>query len=203
MMGRSPETRAELIRRKLVYSYEAGLMDDFCALLDEAQATGALLLLSTTATPEPTSVTPGSSSATLSPAEGSSPAAAPVTPDPSSVTPELPSVTLSPAEGSPRHRNEDIALILSVIPGLGNAYVGDWKNAGKNFLLGSGAIALGVGAYLSGLYIAAFAGGGMLLYSVLPKSTDQAVREAGEYNARALRDFYAPLYETLSRGLRP
>lgn len=152
MMGRSPESRAALMRLKLVYSYEAGLMDDFRSLLDEAQATGLL------------------------------------------------EVTLP--SGKPRRRSEDAALILSVIPGLGNAWAGDWGNASMNFLLGTEALAIGAGAFLSGLYISAFAGGGMLLYTILPRSTDQAVKAAADFNARAIRDWYAPLYAALSAEIR-
>ena len=137
--GLSEEQRAELLRRKLIYSWEAGLMDDFQGLLEETAA----------------------------------------------------------VEGKPRHRSEDLAMILSVLPGAGLAYAGEWADAGKYFLAGSASIALGVGAFLSGLYASAFLGGGMLLYTILPASTDKAIKAAADFNSRSLKEFYRPIYEAL------
>ena len=137
--GLSEEQRAELLRRKLIYSWEAGLMDDFQGLLEEAPA----------------------------------------------------------IEGKLRHRSEDLAMILSVLPGAGLAYAGEWAGAGKYFLAGSASIALGVGAFLSGLYVSSFLGGGMLLYTILPSSTEKAVRTVSEYNDSQLLGYYSRIIEKL------
>lgn len=154
--GLSEDQRAELLRRKLAYSWEAGLMDDFQVLLQEAQADNPALLGGSSETPN--------------------------------------SVALS---GKPRHRSTDAAMLLSIIPGAGLAYAGDWPNAGKYFLFQSGSIALGVGAYLSGLYVSAFLGGGMLLYTTMMPATAKAVEAATEFNSRSLKAYYAPVYEAL------
>lgn len=145
--GISPEQRAELIRLKLKYSYEAGMIEDFTGLLEDAYVSGAL----------------------------------------EEVTPE----------GRPRHRSESAAFILSAFPGAGLAYVGDWKNAGKHFLLNGAVIALGVGTFTSGLYLATFLGGGMLLYHTLPVSSALAESAAAKFNSQALLDYYRPVYDAL------
>lgn len=103
-------------------------------------------------------------------------------------------------EGNPRHKSEDAAMLLSVIPGAGLAYAGDYAAAGKYFLINGSIIALGVGTFLSGLYTATFLGGGMLLYANLPKSTDLAVRAAANRNISFLKDFYAPVYGALKQS---
>ena len=145
--GLSADGRAELLRRKMVYLYSAGRMDEFCGMMDEAAEYGL-----------------------------------------------LDDVSL---EGRPARRSENAALILSVIPGAGLAYAGEWGDAIKYFLVDGSIIALGVGAFTSGLYAATFLGGGMLLYSTLPRSTEMAVEAAAAYNSRALQEYYAPLYESL------
>lgn len=139
--------RTELLRRKMIYLYSAGRMDEFCGLLDEAAEYGL-----------PVSVG---------------------------------------LQGKPRHRSEGAALVLSAFPGAGLAYTGDWKNAAKYFFLDGAIIALGVGAFTSKLYISAFLGGGMLLSSSLPRSTEMAVEAASAYNSRALQEYYAPVMEAL------
>lgn len=135
--GLSEEQRAELARRKLICTWEAGLMDEFRALLEE---TGLERDVS-----EPL-----------------------------------------------RHRSGDIAMLLSVIPGAGLAYAGNWGAAGKCFAAGAASITLGVGAFLSGLYLSAFLGGGMLLYTIIPASTSRAVSETEAFNLEALREYYRP-----------
>jgi len=145
--GLSADERADLLRRKMIYLYSDGRMDEFCGMLDEAAQYGLL--------------------------DGVS------------------------LEGRPGHRSENAALILSVLPGAGLAYAGDWGNAIKYFLVDGSIIALGVGAFSSGLYAATFMGGGMLLYTTLPRSTEMAVEAASAYNSRALKEYYAPLYESL------
>ena len=152
--GLSEGQREELLRRKLLYSWEAGLMDDFQVLLQEAQADN----------PGPTALSTAFST------------------------------TLS---GKPRHRSTDAAMLLSIIPGAGLAYAGDWANAGKYLVLQGGSIALGVGAYLSGLYVSAFLGGGILLYTTMLPATAKAVEAATEFNSRSLKAYYAPVYEAL------
>ena len=138
--GLSEDQRAELLRRKLIYSWEAGLVDDFKVLLEEAGKT---------------------------------------------------------VSGKPRHRSTDAAMLLSIIPGAGLAYAGDWSSAGKTFLAGAGSIALGIGAFVSGLYLSAFLGGGMLLYTILPSSTEKAVRTISEYNDSQLLGYYSRIIEKL------
>lgn len=96
-----------------------------------------------------------------------------------------------------RRKNPDVAMLLSILPGLGNAYAGDYANAGKYFLAEGAIIATGVGAFLSGLYISAFAGGGMLLYSTLPVSTSKALTATTAWNNKALKDYYAPVYKII------
>ncbi|MBP5689825.1 MAG: hypothetical protein J6W74_02810 [Bacteroidales bacterium] len=100
-------------------------------------------------------------------------------------------------EGKPRHRSESAAFILSAFPGAGLAYAGDWKNAGRQFLLSGSIIALGVGAFASGLYLATFLGGGILLYHTLPPSSTLAEKASAEFNAKALQDYYFPVYDAL------
>ena len=151
--GLSEGQRAELLRRKLIYSWEAGLADDFKVLLEEAAAE----------------------------AGGIDQAAA----------------TASNLSGKPRHRSPDAAMLLSIIPGAGLAYAGDWASAGKTFLAGATSIALGVGAFASGLYVSAFLGGGMLLYTILPPSTEKAVRTVSEYNDSQLLGYYSRIIEKL------
>ena len=163
--GLSEDQRAELIRRKLIYSWEAGLMDDFQVLLEEAMAEGAL-------------------EGPADQAAAKSGATAPI-------------ATIPALSGKPRHRSTDAAMLLSIIPGAGLAYAGDWANAGKYFLLQGGSIALGAGAYISGLYVSAFLGGGMLLYTTLMPATAKAAQAATEFNSRSLKAYYAPVYEAL------
>lgn len=151
--GLSEDQRAELLRRKLVYSWEAGLADDFMVLLEEAAAEAG-----------------GTDQAVAS---------------------------ASNLSGKPRHRSPDAAMLLSIIPGVGLAYAGDWASAGKTFLAGAGSIALGVGAFASGLYLSAFLGGGMLLYTILPSSTEKAVRTVSEYNDSQLLGYYSQIIEKL------
>ena len=100
--------------------------------------------------------------------------------------------------GSAPRKSEDAAMLLSILPGVGNAYAGDWRNAAKYLLLNSSIIFLGAGAFASGLYVSTFLGGGMLLYTTLPASTDKAVRAVREGNVRSLKNHYAPVYEALS-----
>ncbi|MBQ3711458.1 MAG: hypothetical protein II891_03570 [Bacteroidales bacterium] len=138
--GLSEDQRAELLRRKLIYSWEAGKLDDFKVLLEEAGKT---------------------------------------------------------VSGKPRHRSTDAAMLLSIIPGAGLAYAGDWASAGRTFLAGAGSIALGVGAFASGLYVSAFLGGGILLYTTLPAATAKAIEAANEFNVRSLKEFYTPIYNAL------
>lgn len=155
--GLSEDQRAELLRRKLIYSWEAGLADDFMVLLEEAIAMA------------------------MAPATALSHAVA----------------TASNISGKPRHRSPDAAVLLSIIPGAGLAYAGDWASAGKTFLAGATSIALGVGAFASGLYLSAFLGGGMLLYTILPSSTEKAVRTVSEYNDTQLLQHYSKIIEKL------
>ena len=162
--GLSEDQRAELLRRKLIYSWEAGLMDDFQVLLEEARAEGALEGTAANSALESTAAN---------------------------------SATEAALSGKPRHRSTDAAMLLSIIPGAGLAYAGDWANAGKYFLLQGGSIALGAGAYLSGLYVSAFLGGGMLLYTTLMPATAKATQAATEFNSRSLKAYYAPVYEAL------
>ena len=162
--GLSEEQRAELLRRKLIYSWEAGLADDFKVLLEEAAAEAGGI----------------DQAAALSWAVA----------------------TASNLSGKPRHRSPDAAMLLSVIPGGGLAHAGDWAAAGKYFAAGIATVALGTGAFISGLYVTAFLGGGMLLYAILPPSTDRAVKGAASFNDRALKEYYIPVYEGLkSRNL--
>lgn len=166
--GLSEDQRADLLRRKLIYSWEAGLMDDFQVLLEEARTEGAL---------EGTAANSATEAAISDKPRHRSTDAA--------------------LSGKPRHRSTDAAMLLSIIPGVGLAYAGDWANAGKYFLLQGGSIAMGAGAYLSGLYVSAFLGGGMLLYSTLMPATAKAVEAATEFNSRSLKAYYAPVYEAL------
>lgn len=104
--------------------------------------------------------------------------------------------------GKPRHKSEDAAMLLSLIPGAGLAYAGDYLQAGKYFLLNSSILALGTGAFLSGLYISTFVGGGMLLHATLPKSTDLAVSAVSRRNAAYIKEYYAPVYEAIKQSLK-
>lgn len=97
-------------------------------------------------------------------------------------------------------KSEDWAMILSVLPGVGNAYSADWANAARYFFTEGAIIALGVGAFSSGLYLSTFMGGGMLLYKTLPQSTSLAVNACKAYNAEQLRIFYEPVYNSLSQA---
>lgn len=176
--GLSEEQRAELLRRKLIYSWEAGLADDFKVLLEEAAAEA------------------GGIDQAAAPDEAIAPAMAPATALSWAVA------TASNLSGKPRHRSPDAAMLLSVIPGGGLAHAGDWAAAGKYFAAGIATVALGTGAFISGLYVTAFLGGGMLLYAILPPSTDRAVKGAASFNDRALKEYYIPVYEGLkSRNL--
>lgn len=185
--GLSEDQRAELLRRKLIYSWEAGLADDFMVLLEEAAAFE----------PAETSALVQGSSATTALAQAAAPdeaiamAMAPATALSHAVA------TASNISGKPRHRSPDAAMLLSIIPGAGLAYAGDWASAGKTFLAGAGSIALGVGAFASGLYLSAFLGGGMLLYTILPPSTEKAVRTVSEYNDTQLLQHYSKIIEKL------
>ena len=176
--GLSEDQRAELLRRKLIYSWEAGKLDDFQVLLEEAAASD-----------------PAEASAlaqAAAPDEAIAPAMAPATALSHAVA------TASNLSGKPRHRSTDAALLLSIIPGAGLAYAGDWASAGKTFLAGATSIALGVGAFASGLYVSAFLGGGMLLYTILPPSTENAVRTVSEYNDSQLLGYYSGIIEKLN-----
>lgn len=147
--GLDEDAQRTLICRKLIAAYDAGLMEEFRALLVESSATGLI--------------------------------------DTDSMLPS----------GKPRRLSEDAAMLLSIIPGAGHAYAGDMAGAGKYFLLNSSIIALGTGAFLSGLYAAAFLGGGLLLYATLPRSTEQAVSRVAERNRSFLKDYYSPVYGEL------
>ena len=171
--GLSEDQRAELLRRKLIYSWEAGLADDFMVLLEEA------------------AVEAGGIDQAASPDEAIAMAMAPATALSHAVA------TASNISGKPRHRSPDAAVLLSIIPGAGLAYAGDWASAGKTFLAGATSIALGVGAFASGLYLSAFLGGGMLLYTILPSSTEKAVRTVSEYNDTQLLQHYSKIIEKL------
>lgn len=144
--GLSMQRRAELGRRKLLAAYDAGMMEEFTALLAE------------TGFPVP--------------------------------------------EAKIRRKNEDAAMLLSLIPGAGLAYTGEWPEAGKYFLINGSIIALGAGAFVSGLYAAAFIGGGMLLHRYLPKSTSLAISAAAARNESLLKNYYAPLYEEIKLSLK-
>ena len=171
--GLSEDQRAELLRRKLIYSWEAGLADDFMVLLEEAAAEE------------------GGIDQAAAPDEAIAPAMAPATALSHAVA------TASNLSGKPRHRSPDAAMLLSIIPGAGLAYAGDWASAGKTFLAGATSIALGVGAFASGLYVSAFLGGGILLYTILPSSTEKAVRTVSEYNDSQLLGYYSRIIEKL------
>ena len=172
--GLSEGQRAELLRRKLIYSWEAGLADDFMVLLEEAAAEE------------------GGIDQAAAPDEAIAPAMAPATALSHAVA------TTSNLSGKPRHRSPDADMLLSIIPGAGLAYAGDWASAGKTFLAGATSIALGVGAFASGLYVSAFLGGGMLLYTILPSSTEKAVRTVSEYNDSQLLGYYSGIIEKLN-----
>jgi len=175
--GLSEDQRADLLRCKLIYSWEAGELDDFQVLLEEAAASD-----------------PAEASAlaqAAAPDEAIAPAMAPATALSHAVA------TTSNLSGKPRHRSTDAAMLLSIIPGAGLAYAGDWASAGKTFLAGASSIALGVGAFASGLYVSAFLGGGMLLYTILPSSTEKAVRTVSEYNDTQLLQHYSKIIEKL------
>lgn len=152
--GLDEDLQRRLMCLKLTAAYEAGMIDEFQALLDEASATGLL--------------------------------------DTGSMLPS----------GKPRKLNEYAAQFLSLIPGAGHAYVGDWPNAGKYFLLNGSVLALGTGAFLSGLYISTFLGGGMLLHATLLKSTDLAVGSVSARNEEFLKEYYSPVYEEIKLSLR-
>lgn len=185
--GLSEDQRAELLRRKLIYSWEAGLADDFMVLLEEAAAFE----------PAETSALVQGSSATTALAQAAAPdeAIAPAMAPAAALSHAV--ATASNLSGKPRHRSPDAAMLMSIIPGAGLAYAGDWASAGKTFLAGAGSIALGVGAFASGLYVSAFLGGGMLLYTILPPSTEKAVRTVSEYNDSQLLGYYSRIIEKL------
>lgn len=185
--GLSEDQRAELLRRKLIYSWEAGLADDFMVLLEEAAAFE----------PAETSALVQGSSATTALAQAAAPdeAIAPAMAPAAALSHAV--ATASNLSEKPRHRSTDAAMLLSIIPGAGLAYAGDWASAGKTFLAGATSIALGVGAFASGLYVSAFLGGGMLLYTILPPSTEKAVRTVSEYNDSQLLGYYSRIIEKL------
>lgn len=103
-------------------------------------------------------------------------------------------------EGRPRKKSGDAAMLLSILPGAGFAYSGQWPAAGKDFLVEGSILALGAGCIASGLYLAAFLGGGMLLYEALPRSTEKAIRAASSYNAARIKEFYLPVFESLKQS---
>ena len=88
-------------------------------------------------------------------------------------------------------------MILSIVPGLGSAYAGDWPNAGKYFLINGGVIALGVAAFTTGLPIAGILGGGMILSKTLPESTSIAIDGVTRWNTHRALDAYTPYIHSL------
>ena len=84
----------------------------------------------------------------------------------------------------------------------GAADAGQWPAAGKYFLINSSILALGAGAFISGLYAATFIGGGLLLYASLPRSTDLAIKAVSDRNTAFLKDYYKPQYEAVKLSLR-
>lgn len=144
--GLTESASEKLLRLKMTSAYEAGMMDEFVALMGEAG--------------------------------------------------------MQAPSGKPRHKSEDAAMLLSVIPGAGLAYAGDWSQASKYFLINSSIVALGVGAFFSKVYAATFIGGGMLLHATLPKSTDAAVSATASRNVEYLKEYYAPLYEEIKLFLK-
>lgn len=149
--GLDESARDELLRRKLQLSYEAGDIESFESLLDEASQTGVI--------------------------------------DTENIF----------SSGKTHKKSEDAAMLLSILPGAGLAYAGQWPAAGKYFLLQSSILALGTGCFVSGLYAAAFIGGGILLYETLPISTELAIRAASSYNATLKKQYYAPVYEAVKQ----
>ena len=146
--GKDVGMRWDLLRKKMICAWEAGMMDDFCAMLDEACAEG---------------------------------------------------IVSSPApSGKLRRRNPNAAMLMSVIPGLGHAYSGEWEKAGRNFLVECGILSAMSFAFWSGLPLTAILGGGILLYETLPAITADAIACAGIYNDKARKEFFTPIYMELS-----
>ena len=106
------------------------------------------------------------------------------------------------ASQKPARRSEGAAMLLSLIPGAGNAYAGDFGRAAGYFAAEGAAIAAGIAAFSAGLYLGAFLGAGMLLYSTMPKSTAEAVQSTEKHNQSKLGAYYAPIFEMLCSPTR-
>lgn len=86
-----------------------------------------------------------------------------------------------------RYRNEDVALLLSVLPGFGHFYAGKPLQGLGHLALNGAVIAAGVASFCSGLYVCAFLGGGMVLARTHPMNSASAVKAVADHNAEVQR----------------
>ncbi len=86
-----------------------------------------------------------------------------------------------------KSRSEDVALLLSAVPGFGHFYAGKPVQGIGHLALNGAVIAAGIASFCSGLYVCAFLGGGMVLARTHTGNSASAVKAVAEYNSEVLR----------------
>lgn len=99
-----------------------------------------------------------------------------------------------------RLRNEDAALLLSAVPGLGHLYAGKPVQGIGHLALNGAVIAAGVASFCSGLYVCAFLGGGMVLAKTHSQNSASAVKAVAEHNREALRNRCVSMLDIVLRS---
>ncbi len=82
---------------------------------------------------------------------------------------------------TPRLKKESLGWLLSLVPGLGHAYAGEYGLAAVAFLMNAAALGFGVWQVYEGCYITAWLGGAGLLSVTYPgamRSAEYGVRKA-------------------------
>ena len=99
-----------------------------------------------------------------------------------------------------RLRNEDAALIMSAIPGLGHLYAGKPLQGLGHLALNGAVIAAGVASFCSGLYVCAFLGGGMILARTHSQNSASAVKAVEDHNRGVIRERCASMLDIVLRS---
>ena len=98
---------------------------------------------------------------------------------------------------TPRRHNENVATVLSIIPGLGHIYSGAWKEAALSIALNGIVITFGTAQALGQMYVTALLGAGIPLSYTYMGASSRAISLVEERNSAKISEFNLKLISLL------
>lgn len=100
-------------------------------------------------------------------------------------------------EKAPHSHNENTALVLSIIPGLGHFYSGAWKEGALSFALNGIVITFGAAQAVQKMFVTALLGAGIPLTYTYMGGNSRAVELVEERNTAKISEFNLKLISLL------